>query len=81
MTRAVDKDGWEYATSFISDFHAGAKRFDFVRRRRWFIERERDPEYDGGHLSLLLLFFFFFFFLFFLKKQPLNPFNQITLIK
>jgi hypothetical protein len=47
MTRAVDKDGWEYASSFNSEFHAGGKRFDFVRRRRWYIERVKDPKFKG----------------------------------
>nr|XP_012138100.1 PREDICTED: tectonin beta-propeller repeat-containing protein isoform X2 [Megachile rotundata] len=32
----VDRDGWQYATDFPSQFH-GKKQFtDYVRRRRWF---------------------------------------------
>lgn len=32
----VDRDGWQYATDFPSQYH-GKKQFtDYVRRRRWF---------------------------------------------
>lgn len=32
----VDRDGWQYATDFPSQYH-GKKHFtDYVRRRRWF---------------------------------------------
>ncbi len=44
MNRAVDKDGWEYAVAFNGDFHPSSRPVDFVRRRRWFIERVKDPK-------------------------------------
>jgi len=69
MTRAVDKDGWEYAGAFSSEFHANPKKFDFVRRKRWFIERVKDPEYKPTPQDLekekdASQVFFFFPFLF-----------------
>ena len=37
--RAVDADGWEYATDFSGSFHPMPRRLDFVRRRRLTCER------------------------------------------
>ncbi|KAJ8680209.1 hypothetical protein QAD02_015996 [Eretmocerus hayati] len=32
----VDRDGWQYATDFPSQYHAKKHFTDYVRRRRWF---------------------------------------------
>jgi hypothetical protein len=36
----VDKDGWEYAKDFSTEWHSGNTKLDSVRRRRW--RRKRD---------------------------------------
>lgn len=32
----VDRDGWQYATDFPSQYHGKKSFTDYVRRRRWF---------------------------------------------
>lgn len=47
LTRACDPDGWEYAFDFVSGmWHQEKKKVDFVRRRRWIRERNRDPDHE-----------------------------------
>jgi hypothetical protein len=36
----VDKDGWEYAKDFTTEFHSTNTKLDSVRRRRWHKKRE-----------------------------------------
>lgn len=52
----VDKDGWQYAVDFPSNFHANKNFTDYVRRRRWYRRcavATTGPWHELGHTKLL----------------------------
>lgn len=52
----ADKEGWQYAVDFPSNFHANKQFTDYVRRRRWYRKcavSTTGPWQELGHTKLL----------------------------
>lgn len=87
----VDRDGWQYATDFPSQYH-GKKQFtDLVRRRRWFRRCQlttSGPWQELGNTKLLdvslqvnIFFIYLFLKLKFNAKQFCFFFNPNDFVK